>query len=106
MADKNQRAHARAVLDAAAVLAEIDVAGVNSGADDAITITARPPRIDIKPRSDIACAPPSEATLTKWKAGVRPVNQDTKNVIKINDVIGYDWWTGGGITEKDRKSVV
>ncbi|OIM91633.1 hypothetical protein BLN97_26535 [Bradyrhizobium elkanii] len=65
-----------------------------------ITINARPPRIDIKPRTDIASAPPSEDILTKWKAGIRPVNQDTKNIIKIDDVIGYDWWTGGGITEK------
>lgn len=102
MADKNQRAHALAVLNAAAVIAETgtDTGASTGGDDDAILISARPPRIDIKPRTDIASAPPSEDTLTKWKAGIRPVNQATKNVIKINDVIGYDWWTGGGITEK------
>lgn len=101
MADKNQRAHARAVLDAAAVLAEIDTAdAADASTEDAILISARPPRIDIQPRSDIASAPISEDVLGKWKAGIRPVNQDAKNVIKINDVIGYDWWSGGGITEK------
>jgi len=96
MADKNQRAHARAVLNAAAVLAEPDAC-----ADNSIIVRARPPRIDIQPRMDLGLGfvPPSADVLDRWQAGIRAANvADDVNVIQIFDVIGYDFWTGGGIT--------
>jgi len=74
-----------------------------SAADDnVIVIDARPPRIEISLRSDVASAPPSEETLTRWKAGLRPAaaDADDANVIEIYESIGYDWWTGGGVTAK------
>lgn len=96
MADKNQRARAQAVLDAAAVLAE-----PVAGADNSVTVHARPPRIDIQPRMDLGLGfvPPSTEVLDRWQAGVRAAGtSEDANVIQIFDVIGYDFWTGGGIT--------
>lgn len=98
MADKNQRAHARAVLDAAAILAEPETASdANS-----ITVHARPPRIEIAPRMDLVSFDgPSADVLDKWDTSIRAAaNDDNANVIQIYGVIGYDWWSGGGITAK------
>lgn len=48
-------------------------------------------------RADIAAlAPPS--ALARWQAGVHAAGDVGANVITIYDVIGYDWWTGGGVT--------
>ncbi len=70
---------------------------------DAVTITTRPPRIelDIQPRMDMASAPPSADVLERWTAGIRAAqtdDSDSANIIEIYDVIGYDFWSGGGIT--------
>lgn len=97
MADKTQRAHALAILNAAAVLGE-------DGVDNVVTIRAKMPRIDIAPRMDLKSkfevGAPSAEVLEMWNAGVRVAAADTTNVIEIFDVIGYDYWTGGGITTK------
>lgn len=98
MADKNQRAHARAILNAAAVLAEPESGAGGDG--NSITVSARPPRIDIQPRMDLGlgAAEVSAEVLERWQAGVRAASADGANVIEIFDIIGYDFWTGGGIT--------
>lgn len=50
-------------------------------------------------RSDIAAlAPPS--ALARWQAGIHAAGDVGENVITVYDVIGYDWWTGGGVTVK------
>lgn len=95
MADKNQRAQARAILNAAALLEE------PGDADSTVTIRAKMPRIDIKPRMDLglATAEISAEVLERWQAGVRAANDaGDANIIQIYDVIGYDYWSGGGIT--------
>lgn len=98
MADKNQRAQARAILNAAAVLDE-------DGADqETVTISPKMPRIEVQPRMDmrskLEAFPPSAEVLEMWNAGVRAATAESENVIEIFDVIGYDYWTGSGITTK------
>src|SRR5262249_39846333 len=66
-----------------------------------IAVANRPPRIEVQPRSDLASsAPASPDCFSRWNAGIRAASADEKNVIEIFDVIGYDFWTGGGITDK------
>jgi ATP-dependent Clp protease, protease subunit len=67
--------------------------------ENTIFVENRPPKIEIlPPRSDIASAPPSPEILDRWKAGIRADSSTDPNTIQILDVIGYDMWTGGGIT--------
>lgn len=42
---------------------------------------------------------PSEA-LAKWSETPKAAADDADNVISILDVIGEDWWSGGGVTAK------
>ncbi|OWU83814.1 hypothetical protein ATO6_15390 [Oceanicola sp. 22II-s10i] len=42
---------------------------------------------------------PDSDALEKWNAGIR-AEQTTENTITMLDVIGEDWWTGGGVTAK------
>lgn len=59
---------------------------------------ARPPKLEVtSPRSDIA-APPAPGALDRWCAGVRAADSAADNVITVFDVIGEDFWTGGGVT--------
>ncbi|MGV3580006.1 head maturation protease, ClpP-related [Brevundimonas sp.] len=44
-----------------------------------------------------ACPP---RAMAAWNPGVRAAAGDTDNTISILDVIGYDWWTGEGVTAK------
>ena len=45
-----------------------------------------------------ACPP---RALASWNPGVRAAGEaDAENAISIFDVIGYDWWTGEGVTAK------
>ena len=37
--------------------------------------------------------------LAKWQAGIRAADMD-KNVIPMLEVIGEDFWTGGGVTTR------
>lgn len=59
----------------------------------------RPPQIDIQARGDLSSFPP-EAALERWSAGIRASDDNASNVISILDVIGQDFWTGGGFTAK------
>ncbi|MHC2251025.1 ATP-dependent protease ClpP protease subunit [Bradyrhizobium embrapense] len=99
----------KAIYDAAgALLDEINGDSDSSQADagkglsaGAITVANRPPRIEVQPRSDLASsAPASPDCFSRWNPGIRAAAADEKNVIEIFDVIGYDFWTGGGITDK------
>lgn len=94
MADKNQRAQARAILNAAALLGEA------GDSENVVTVRAKMPRIDIQPRMDLglSTAEISAEVLERWQAGVRPAAAADTNVIEIYDIIGYDYWSGGGIT--------
>lgn len=98
MADKNQRAHAQAILDAAAVLNEPE-SKATAPSDDVVVVETKLPRIEVRPRMDmdLAAAPPSSEVLDRWQAGIRAADTGS-NVIEIFDIIGYDYWTGGGIT--------
>lgn len=98
----------KAIYDAAGVLLD-EIDGTSDRAHenrasaevDPIVINARPPRIEIQaPRGDIASAPPSDAMLDRWQAGIRAAGEPAENVIQIFDIIGYDFWTGGGITSE------
>lgn len=42
---------------------------------------------------------PSEV-LAKWSEAPKAAAEDADNVISILDVIGEDWWSGGGVTAK------
>src|SRR5690554_4568867 len=43
----------------------------------------------------------SPKALEAWDPGVRAAtDSDTDNTISIYDPIGYDWWTGEGVTAK------
>jgi ATP-dependent protease ClpP protease subunit len=44
-----------------------------------------------------ACPP---RALAAWNPGIRAAAGETDNTISIFDVIGYDWWTGEGVTAK------
>lgn len=44
-----------------------------------------------------ACPP---RALASWNPGIRAATGETDNSISIFDVIGYDWWTGEGVTAK------
>lgn len=44
-----------------------------------------------------ACPP---RALAAWNPGIRAAAGETDNSISIFDVIGYDWWTGEGVTAK------
>jgi ATP-dependent Clp protease, protease subunit len=67
--------------------------------DNTIRVENRPPKIEIlPPRGDFASAPPSTKMLEEWKAGIRAATTPDGIVIQMFDVIGYDCWTGGGIT--------
>lgn len=41
-----------------------------------------------------------ESAFARWHAGVRAAAEDEAGEISILDVIGEDWWTGGGVTSK------
>lgn len=38
--------------------------------------------------------------LDRWNPDIKASDDDSENVINILEVIGYDWWTDGGITGK------
>lgn len=47
------------------------------------------------------CAFEADAeAIDRWNAGIMAANQTTENTISILDVIGEDFWTGGGVTSK------
>lgn len=68
-------------------------------ADLRVMARTRPPQLDVSRPSVDLSAPPPPAALEKWKAGIRAADQTADNVITIFDVIGEDFWTGGGFTD-------
>lgn len=65
------------------------------------TMTIRPiPEIRaFAPLDGVEWEPPGEA-LSRWHDGVRSAHEGDGNVIEIFDVIGEDFWTGGGWTAR------
>lgn len=62
---------------------------------------ARPGAMPLPARKDI-CALTSSKVFDRWSeeaAGIRAL-EPGDNVITMFDVIGEDWWTGGGVTAK------
>lgn len=64
----------------------------------------RPPLFQVNSLSGgssrLETMPIAESVLTKWDAGIQAAAGDTSNVIEIYDIIGEDWWSGGGVTDK------
>jgi ATP-dependent protease ClpP protease subunit len=58
---------------------------------------ARPAAIATPTRTDVAAYTKPEA-FDRWNAGMRASAAGGENVITIYDVIGEDYWTGGGVT--------
>lgn len=40
------------------------------------------------------------SAFDRWNAGVQAATEDSDRTISVYDVIGYDWWTGEGVTAK------
>lgn len=57
------------------------------------------PRIDVPRCANVSARTP-ESVLDRWDSGVRSADAIGDNVISIYDVIGEDYWTGGGFTLK------
>jgi ATP-dependent Clp protease, protease subunit len=57
------------------------------------------PRIDVPERVNVSARTP-EAVLNRWDSGLRAADAVGDNVISIYDVIGEDYWSGGGFTLK------
>lgn len=43
---------------------------------------------------------PDPEAIERWNAGIMAAQQTPENTISILDVIGEDFWTGGGVTSK------
>jgi len=72
---------------------------LNRRADLRVMAGVRPGAMPLSPRKDV-CAFTRPQTFDRWSddaAGVRAVATGD-NVITMFDVIGEDWWTGGGVT--------
>ncbi len=48
---------------------------------------------------DVCAFVPDERALDDWNAGIMAA-QTSENTISMLEVIGRDWWTGGGVTSK------
>jgi ATP-dependent protease ClpP protease subunit len=59
---------------------------------------ARPAPINLQRPAGVECFAPDDAR-EGWRAGIRAL-ESGDNVITIFEDIGYDWWTGGGVTAK------
>jgi ATP-dependent Clp protease protease subunit len=55
------------------------------------------PRISLPAKADVAALSKPDV-FDRWNAGVRSAGQIGENVITMFDVIGEDFWTGGGVT--------
>lgn len=47
-----------------------------------------------------------EAIMSRWQPDVMAANDDDESTINIYDIVGYDWWTGQGMTAKIVSSVL
>lgn len=68
-------------------------------ADLRVMAEARPGKISLRRRQpdDVAALSKPEA-FERWSAGLRAAGEIGENVITVYDVIGEDFWTGGGVT--------
>jgi len=57
------------------------------------------PAINASRLPEICAFLPEEKAVTDWKAGIRS-EQQTSNTISMLEVIGEDFWSGGGVTSK------
>jgi len=64
-----------------------------------MTIRNLPGAPEGRPRSAVRWEISARA-LARWDAGVRAADDDADRTISIYDVIGYDYWTGDGVTAK------
>lgn len=64
-----------------------------------IQARARPAKIEAPARADVAALTRPEV-FDKWNAGLRAAADSADNVISVLDVIGEDYWSGGGVTAK------
>jgi ATP-dependent protease ClpP protease subunit len=62
-----------------------------------VMAAARPSKISVPARADVAALSKPDA-FERWNAGVRSAGQVGENVITMYDVIGEDFWSGGGVT--------
>lgn len=62
-----------------------------------VMAAGRPSKIATPARADVAALSKPDA-FERWNAGVRAAGQIGENVITMYDVIGEDFWTGGGVT--------
>jgi ClpP class serine protease len=97
-----KRPHARpsdaallAALLARVVAGDVTAARVVLGARR-VMAQARPAPIAGPARRDVAALAKPDA-FDRWNAGVRAAVPG-ENVITMYEVIGEDWWTGGGVT--------
>lgn len=61
--------------------------------------SGRPPAIAMPARHDVAALSKPEA-FDRWQAGIKAKDGLGANVITMYDVIGEDFWSGGGVTLK------
>lgn len=64
-----------------------------------MTIRNLPGAPEGRPRSAVRWDISARA-FARWDAGVRAADDDADRSISIYDVIGYDYWTGDGVTAK------
>src|SRR5690606_27999266 len=67
--------------------------------DSPMTIRQLPGAPEGRPRSAVRWDISARA-FARWDAGVRAADDDADRSISIYDVIGYDYWTGDGVTAK------
>lgn len=58
------------------------------------------PEIKAERLPTICAFEPDADAVERWNAGIMAASQTSDNTISILDIIGEDWWTGGGVTSK------
>jgi ATP-dependent Clp protease, protease subunit len=58
------------------------------------------PEIKAERLPTICAFEPDPDAIDRWNAGIMAASQTPENTISILDVIGEDFWTGGGVTSK------
>jgi len=58
------------------------------------------PEIKAERLPTICAFEPDADAIDRWNSGIMAANQTSDNTITILDVIGEDFWTGGGVTSK------
>lgn len=58
------------------------------------------PEIKAERLPTICAFEPDADAVERWNAGIMSAKQSSENTISILDIIGEDFWTGGGVTSK------